>query len=217
MNKHINSALFALMVSALGNLSASIYTFTPFEFTDGGVDSPILDTIEIQLEVATIDDCTYFYVLNSSTPGENGITDTAPTITSIFIEDPGDLLDGAGTFDINESSGSVNYFENSYSGGNLPGGNNIGFTSSFSFKPTSPPVKDGVDPNETAAFKVSDANNTADVIAALDSGSLRVGLHVQQIGPNGASSASYATIIPEPSSAILLSMAGCVTLLRRRR
>lgn len=220
MKKHFTTTLLALMITALGNLSASLYTFTPFEFTDGGVDSPVLDPIEISLEVTVIDDCTYFYILNSSNTSDAGITDSAPTITSIFIEDPGGTLGGSGTFDLDESTvlsgGVVSYFD-SATGGNLPGGNNINFTTSFSFKPTSPVVVDGVDPGETAAFKVSDSDETTAVMNALDSGDLRVGLHVQQIGPTGASSASYATLIPEPSSVMLISLAGFATLLRRRR
>jgi len=105
---------------------------------------------------------------------------------------------------------------------NLPGGNPIGFTTTTGFSADSdnPITQRGVnEANEsvTIAFAFRGSNTLADVIQALNSGALRVGLHVQSIGATGGSE-GFVNIVPEPGFYGLLALGlGGLFLAARRR
>jgi len=100
----------------------------------------------------------------------------------------------------------------------MPGGNKIGFESDFTFDPVRPVTQKGIDPGETASFRFEGVNGgSAAVVDALHMGKIRVGIHVQQIGPDASFSAGYANLIPEPSTALLLSMGTILALVNRHR
>jgi hypothetical protein len=106
--------------------------------------------------------------------------------------------------------------------GDLPGGNSISpvfkTTQDFSADSDSPVASNGVNPGEwvSITFKLINGKTIADTLAALDSGELRVGLHVQAIGVNGGSE-SFVNKVPEPSLVLLLGIGlGAVTLVSKR-
>jgi PEP-CTERM motif len=95
----------------------------------------------------------------------------------------------------------------------LPGGNNLSppfeTTEGFSADSDTPVEANGVNPGEWVAitFSLIDGQTFADTIAALENGSLRIGLHVQAIAPSGNSDAFIndgTTQVPEPATTLLL-------------
>jgi hypothetical protein len=138
---------------------------------------------------------------------QNGGT-VQSSITGVYFDD-GTLLHIA---DVLETSGSspLNFTQ----GGppsDLPSGNTVGFTTTASFLATSDNkpggnITNGV--NEAGdilgiLFSLQDEYTAADVLTALETGELRVGLHVQSIpdGAGGTTSDSFVT--PLPASILL--------------
>lgn len=107
----------------------------------------------------------------------------------------------------------------SYSDGatppNLPAGNTIGFTADASGDSNSPVMANGINTaSEYAAFlgAFGLSSSFSDVIAALDSGAFRIGLHVQAIGDLGGSESfvngqEYPSQVPVPGAIWLFGSA----------
>lgn len=87
--------------------------------------------------------------------------------------------------------------------GDLPSGGNVGFAADFSADANNPQPDNGIDVGESATFvfNLQGGATFNDLIAALNSGDLRVGMHVQAL--NGTSD-SFVTQVPEPASVLLL-------------
>jgi len=138
----------------------------------------------------------------------------ASSITDIYFDD-GTLL--ALSTIVNGPTGVS--FATPATPGDLPGGNAVGFTTTDAFSADSnPPAEpNGVNPGEWVEiyFSLQDGKTYADTIAALNSGSLRIGLHVQAIGETGGSD-SYVNLVPEPYTLLLLGL-GLVGVAGMRR
>ena len=115
--------------------------------------------------------------------------------------------------------------------GNLPAGNAVGFSADQAFSANSAGTgKEGIDPGEWATFTGTlGAGGFQAVFDALTAGSLRVGLHVQGIAPQGGSE-SYVNwagaggdpallALPLPAAAWLFgsAMLGFAAATKRRR
>jgi len=99
----------------------------------------------------------------------------------------------------------------------IPGASNIGFDTTFGFKPAPPPTRNGLNEGDELTIMLMDADLN-EIIRALNSGEMAIAIHVQSIG-DAAISSSYVTrkITPEPSVAMMLGLAGvCMILLRKR-
>ncbi len=107
---------------------------------------------------------------------------------------------------------------------NLPGGGSIlpTFTAGFSADADSPSGsgKNGVDVGESVGifFSLAGSSTYSDVLDALYSGALRLGLHVQGIGTSGESDGFVNTnVVPEPGFYGILSVCLIGLALVRRR
>jgi hypothetical protein len=82
---------------------------------------------------------------------------------------------------------------------NLPGGNGVSppFVTGFSVDSDPPTVASGVDPGESLGilFDLQAGRTFADVLAELEDGTLRIGIHVQGFASGG----SESFVVPEPS------------------
>lgn len=145
------------------------------------------------------------------------------SITDIYFDD-GTLL---GIASITNGTGTS--FSQGASPGDLPGGNNISpafqTTAGFLADSNPPAQPNGVNPGEfvTIVFDLQSGKTFADVLSDLNSGALRIRIHVQ--GFTGGGSESFVNTptppppIPEPATVLLLGtgLAGAATRLIRRR
>ncbi len=106
----------------------------------------------------------------------------------------------------------------------LPGGNNYGFNNTQTFLTNelanNPSPKWGVTSGEwvKVVFALINGKNFSDTVNALNSGTLKIGLHVQNIPPTGNSN-SFINTPPVPApAAIILGMIGisCIGWVKRR-
>lgn len=154
------------------------------------------------------------YVYN----GENTVTfnfsNTGPensAITDIYFDD-GLLL---GISSIDDSCVGVD-FKNGANPSNLPGGENFGFFAdeAFSIESAPPPAKNGVDPEEWVSIVyILSGGSVEDVIEELNTGVLRIGIHVQDFDFGG--SEAFINNVPEPATLLLLTLGGLI--LRRSK
>ncbi|MCG6904439.1 MAG: VPLPA-CTERM sorting domain-containing protein [Rhodobacter sp.] len=124
-------------------------------------------------------------------------------IRTIFIDDtnPSSFTSLPTT---NSSTYSVGTVAMTYSsGGNLPQGNNVGFSTEFNFNRDTPGNGNAIQQGETGGFVFG--GDFSGILASLNSGDLRFGIHLQGL-PNDASD-SFATSVPQvplPAAGFLL-------------
>jgi len=134
----------------------------------------------------------------------------ASSITDIYFDD-GALL---GISAINDSGAGVSFHFPDHPEV-LPGGNNISpafvTTTSFSAGSNPPTMPEGVNTSlewVEIIFSLQTGKTFNDVISNLKDGGLRIGLHVQAIGPDSGSDSYVDTVqVPEPGILILLGIA----------
>ncbi|MEG5233754.1 PEP-CTERM sorting domain-containing protein [Microcoleus sp. AT9b-C3] len=138
-------------------------------------------------------------------------------IGGVFFDDGGLLSNGAA---VNNSTAA---FGSDQGSGNLPQGNIVGFTTDHSFfSNNGGGNKWGVQGGESIGF--SFAGNYNNVVSALNSGSLKLGLHVQSLPGRGATSDSYISstsnteATPEPLTMLAAGAAvGFGTMFKKQR
>jgi hypothetical protein len=182
--------------------AAEVYPFEVFSNNGSYYNSPDLD---LYVEVFEVDGQAGFTFYNES------LIDSS--IARIYF-DGGSLL---GIVDITEGGGTS--FSLPATPGNLPGGNSLEApfitTDGFSIGSDAPRPHSGVDPGEwvTITFDLMNGGPFQSVIDELDTGALRIGIHVIAL-PDGSSEGAIA--VPEPATIFLLGL-GALALLRRRR
>lgn len=145
----------------------------------------------------------------------------ASSICDIYFDD-GPLLGIASV-----ANGAGVDFEEIASPPNLPGGNTLSppfeTTKGFSAQSTPPTQPNGVNPGESVVITFDLKNNATfdDVLAAIQDGTVRIGIHVQGFADGDSESFVNGTDdvrhrVPEPGSAVA-GLFGLAVLLRRRR
>jgi uncharacterized protein (TIGR03382 family) len=132
----------------------------------------------------------------------------ACSVANVYFDDIGLL----GSAVIGNGSG-VN-FEAGGSPPDLPGGSGIGFVADQVFSALNPKPTNGVNPGEslTLTFALLGGSTLNDVVAAMNNGSLRVGMHVIAF----ANGESEGFVTPTPGSLALLGLGGLAAFRRRR-
>ena len=145
------------------------------------------------------------------------------TLARIYFDD-GSLMELLSI----SNGGGVNFTFDPFPGPNdLPGGQNaldvfgnpdpfvttLGFLSGA----TAPPPTNGLEPGENVVltFKLNGGQNIDDIIAELGDGTLRVGVHMINFASGG--SESLITLVPEPSTGLLVGLGLAALALGRRR
>ncbi|MGC8795143.1 MAG: hypothetical protein ACP5U2_17305, partial [Bryobacteraceae bacterium] len=147
----------------------------------------------------------------------------ASVIAAVYFDYPQTALFPSAPFIININGTNINGTGVSFDAGGtplvLPGGNNLTppFQGDYRATAKSPRPKYGVGPGEDLGFLFTLASGKSwdDVIGALDSHQLRVGLHVQSIGTNSESESFVNNgVVPEPAAILLV---GSVLLILGRK
>lgn len=181
-------------------------------FQSENVSNSDLDYINIEAQIIDTGSGVCVGIFNNTEP-TGSASPTMPTVASIYFDASSMFLTSNPTFKSGISSPGVD-FEFGRAPSDLPGGNEIGFSADSNFTATPPPPKNGLNPGEFAFFNFEGADFSK-VIQGVNSGEVRFGVHILQVGPDGEDSISMVTI-PEPSAA-LLGAIGMLALLRRRR
>ena len=208
------SAAFAVSAFAA---EAATYNFVPV--TSNSSTNTTIGSQQLSVDVADSGNGTVSFTFANGGPAASSITD-------VYWDDQAGLLNTMGTL-----SGSAGVSFTQYATpGNMPGGNSIGFSVSptgASADSTSPVQPNGVNPGEflTVIWSLLGGVTYSDVISALNlggdqSGSLRIGIHVQGFANGGSESFvnSTPTPVPVPAAGLLLMGAlGALTVARRRK
>lgn len=198
-------AIGALATGSLTSSASASYMFS--QITDNGNQA-----IAAQLSLDVID--------NGSSVGLK-VTNAGPiasTIAAFYVDDNNGRF---GSITAYVGTGTVNFGAPPPGPDDLPNGGSVGFATDFTATANPPPATNGVDPGEMFELRLSLTGGAtlADVIADLNSGAMRVGLHVISIGTVGGSESFVNNgKIPTPGALALSACAlGCVSVRRRKR
>jgi len=181
-------------------------------FQSENVSNSNLDYINIDALVINTGSGVRVGIFNNTAP-TGSASPTKPTVASIYFDASSTFLTNSPTFNSGISSSGI-AFELGRAPRDLPGGTQIGFSADSNFTASPPPPKNGLNPGEFAYFDFAGASYNK-VVQGINTGQVRFGAHVLQVGPNGQDSVSLVTVVPEPSAA-LLGAIGVLALLRRR-
>ena len=208
MRRSLVLLVLAVVLMSAQVVTAELYSF--YIFTDNGYyydDSGI----ELLVDVTNGDGQVDFTFYNES--------ELACTIASIYFDD-GSLLGISGVID-----GPGTNFDTPAKSIDLPAGNlldpDFDTTEAFSAVGQQPPPFNGVnnsmDEWVTITFDLLEGGTLQDVLDELDTGILRIGLHITSF-PDGSSESAvnYPYPVPEPATVGLLALGGLV-LLRVRK
>lgn len=198
----VAAILFGLPVNVLH--ATTIFPLEIFTADGDYYDSPDLDMYVAVFGVGAEPQVHFGFHNNSSIQS---------SIARIYFDD-GSLL---GIAYITEGPGT--YFGYPVSPGDLPGGDLLEppFETSreFCIGGDPPPSHNGIEPGEWVqiSFDLVGGGTVAGVIDELNTGVLRIGVHIIAL-PDGSSESALA--VPEPATLLLLGL-GTLALLRKRR
>lgn len=186
--------LLLLPVVSFGFADPETFNFT--NITNNDATDALIG--ENQLSVVVHDEGTLLvkFCFNNAGPAASSIAD-------VYWDDNAGLLTSIQSF---STTGTVAFSEGA-SPPNLPGGNGISpaFSADFSADSDPPAQPNGVNPGEELCVLFNTQDSFENIIAAMNSGQLRVGIHVQGYASEGSESfvTDGVTIIPEPASMVL--------------
>lgn len=188
----------ALALSSAGAASATTLSLTPLKCKD---NCAVLGS---QLTVEVLDAGPGKVSFRLFNEGSESLT-----ASQIFFDDTSDVL--LDLLDVADGAG-VDFAE----GGkpdNLKGGKKIDFFADFLATAAKPNKDNGVSDGETLVvnFMLTGGNSLEDVLAALGSGDLRIGVNAKQ------GFVTAGGVVPEPSALMLLALGGVAAAWVSRR
>jgi PEP-CTERM motif-containing protein len=202
------TAVVLLFVSSfVQSAFAVLYPFEIFSENGSYWDDPGINIFMDVFSDGSSDSTAKFVFHNNS---------TVDCVVARIYFDNTNLLEGSV---LNIINGPGTLFNEGFPGpGNIPGGNEIGFVADkeFNVGAESPAPKNGINSilaNETVTLEFELLNGgLQDILNELNSGSLRVAVHVMSFLDG---SSNGAVNVPEPATICLLSLGGL--LFRRRK
>ena len=191
--KRISIAITVLILLASSSLYAIPFGFT--SITNNSATNAATGQAQLVVDVTDAgNDQVLFTFLNNGP--------LASSICDVYF-DNGPLLSIAGIINTPDTVD----FSLGASPSNLPGGNTVGFVSSFSADSNTPTALKGVNPGESLGilFNLMGEKTFSDVMASLNSGDLMIGINVQAFGDEGSES-FVNTPVPEPATLLLLGI-----------
>lgn len=172
------------------------------------------DQVNLNLNVSQVDANTLQFTFSNLSGIES-------VVSEIYFQDVNGMI--ARYQILNDQNIGRVVFEEGASPANLPGGQDISFSTSFAMQADNPSPKYGINPNEALTIYV-DLNEgvaVATLLAGLQGGNVRIGAHVQSIA--GGDSDSYVSgggggaAAPEPGTMALMGSGLLAGWLVRRR
>ncbi len=215
MRLRLLSSLLMVSLAAPASLAVS---FGFENITANRASDAAIGEAQLHLDVTDAGAGIVRFAFTNSGPANSSITD-------VYFDMRITLLGGMGIVDADQLGGDPGVdFSKGATPPNLPGANLVSpafqATRGLSADSDPPVQRNGVNPGEMLVllFNLRNHSDFDDVIAALDSGVLRVGIHVQGFSSGGSESFIHAPAVPEPSSALLSALAiGAVGCTLRRR
>lgn len=215
-HKSVCMVLLAL-VSLCGTVMAGP-TFSFINITNNNSESAAIGESQLSVELFDLGSATQFVFSNSGSQ--------ASSIADIYFDDGiNSIFSSPITLaDIDNSLAGVSFAPGA-SPSNLPGGNAVSFstTPGLSADADSPAPFNGVNPGETVGITLGFTSGADfdDLLNEMESGDLRIGLHVQAFD-NGFSEGFInnggTPVVPAPSSLLLAAIGiGSVKLFHRRK
>ncbi|PZU95675.1 MAG: hypothetical protein DCE90_12125 [Pseudanabaena sp.] len=196
LSKLISAAAIATSLSVVPiAASAATFDFANIPATSAGEQSgdDLAPSLKFDVNESGSGTKFDFKFLTNSSPS------TAAFISRVFIDGSTTLLGANNTITVNSGNSGTVVFSGGLGNDNLAQGNklNPAFTSDyvFSWQNGNGNVR-GIQEGESLGVLFASAN-FADVIAAINDGSLRVGYRIQSIGANAQGSDSFVSI-PNP-------------------
>lgn len=98
---------------------------------------------------------------------------------------------------------------------NMPAEEKINFDTTYGFKASPPPVKNGINSGEELLIKLTGVT-LEEMVYNFNTEQIRMTMHIQSIGEDAISS-SYVSRAPEPTVPLYLGLAGMCSVFFRRR
>lgn len=148
---------------------------------------------------------------------------TPSIIADVYIDDDASVITGIASI----QNGAGVQFSVGATPGNLPGGNAVtpifSATAGLTADADAPTGTggNGADPGESFSLVLNLSGSFADLEAAVNAGTLRLGIHGQGLGTSGGSESFVSTggganPVPEPTAALLFAL-GALTVAHRTR
>lgn len=209
-------ALSAAM--AFSAIAANAATYNFVGVTNNNATNTTTGQNQLSVNVLDLGSGNVSFTFNNSGP-------LAASIADVYWDDQAGTL---GTMGATTSSSGVSFSQGA-APPNLPGGQNIGFSATASADSNPPAQPNGVNPGEwlTIVWSLISGATYGDVLAALNlggdqSGSLRVGIHVQGFSDGGSEAFVNGTPppapVPVPAAGLLLMGAlGGLAVMRAKK